>query len=125
MGFDETRFGRDCFQVFENRIEPFDVADLQDATVLLRKLNQLGGLRGVVGHRFLDQQMFSLLKQSPGKLVMRRGRSDNAQGIAGRGRLSQGTESPHAMFVCDLSRRFRDHIVNASEFDPPAAASPA
>ena len=50
------------FEIFENGIEPLDVADLQDAILLLRELDQFGGLRGVVGHRFLDQDVFALLR---------------------------------------------------------------
>ena len=54
---------RDGFEIFENGIEPLDVADLQDAILLLRELHQFRGLRGVVGHRFLDEDVFALREQ--------------------------------------------------------------
>src|ERR1017187_5172912 len=63
VALDETRFGGDVLENFENRIEPLDVADLQDAIFLLRNLNQFGGLLRTVGHGFLDEDVFTLQQQ--------------------------------------------------------------
>jgi len=57
MRLDEARFGRCGFEIFENGIEPLDVADLQDAIFPLRELHEFGGLGGVVGHRFFDEDV--------------------------------------------------------------------
>ena len=61
--FDKARFGCDRLQVGENRVEALDVADLQHATALLGKLDQIGRLGGVVGHRFFDEHVPVSLEQ--------------------------------------------------------------
>jgi len=99
------------FQVTENRIEPFDVTDLQDAVVLLGKLDQLSRLGSVVGHRLLDQHVFTLLKQQSGEFIVSRRRCYDAEPIARRGGFGNGIESlQRPVFLRDLARGVRDHI---------------
>ncbi len=80
---DEPRFGRDALEISENGIETFDVADLQNAVARLRELDQVCSLTGIVGHRFLNQQMLACPEKRFGKIVMGGGRSDDAQSVAG------------------------------------------
>jgi len=61
------------------------VADLQHAVVLPGQAHEVGGLPDVVGHRFLDEQVFALLKQRLSQVVMRDRGRDNAQGVRSRG----------------------------------------
>ena len=84
---DETRFGGDGFEIIENGIEPLDVADLQDAIFLLRELDEFGGLRGVVGHRFFDEHVFALREQLFGEFKMRGGGRDDVERVGWRRRL--------------------------------------
>ena len=57
MTFDEDRFRRGFLKKLEDRIEPLDVADLQDEIFLFGEFAQLGGLRGIVGDGFLDENV--------------------------------------------------------------------
>ena len=117
MRFDEPRLGRHRFEVFENRVEPLDVADLKDAAVLLRELDQFCRLVCVVGHRFFDEHMLALLEQGFGEVEMRRRGRHNVQRVARVDGLGHGAESAHAVFCGDLPRRFSDHVVNAGKLD--------
>ena len=62
-----TSINRGCrddrLQVIENGIEPLHVADLEHAAVLPGQLDQFPRLRGVVGHRLLDEHMLALLQE--------------------------------------------------------------
>ena len=66
MRLNETRVSGHALQVSEYGIEPFDVADLQHTMLLLRELDQLVGLGGVIGHGLLDQHMPALLEEQLG-----------------------------------------------------------
>jgi hypothetical protein len=79
--FDEARFGRGGLEIFENGIEPLDVADLQDAIFLLRDLNQVRRPARFVGHRFFDEDVFALLQQRFGDFKMRDGRRDDVERV--------------------------------------------
>ncbi len=83
MGLDEARVGGHAFQVGEDGIEPFDVADLQHAAVLLRELDQFGRLGSVIGHRLLDQHVPPLLEQRLGQVEVRRGGRNDVHGVTG------------------------------------------
>ena len=82
---DEARLAGGLLQVVEDRVEPLDVADLQHAVVLPGQAHEVGGLPGVVGHRFLDEQVFALLEQRLGQVVMRDRGRDDTQGVRSRG----------------------------------------
>ena len=85
MAFDELRFGGNVLKKFENGIEPLDVADLQDEIFFLREFAQLGGLRGIVRHRFLDEDVFALREQLFGDVEVRGGRRDDVERITDGG----------------------------------------
>jgi hypothetical protein len=55
--------GQVCFERAQNRVEPFDVADLQNETTSRGQLYQVGSMRSVVGDRFFDQHMFAFRKK--------------------------------------------------------------
>ena len=113
MRFNKPRFGGNSFEVFQNGIETFDVADLQNAMMLLRQLDEFCGLGGVVGHRLLDEQMFALLEQGLRELKMGGGGRDDVQRFArGRGFLD-GLEGPDGKFFRKFPRAFRNDIVDA------------
>src|SRR5207249_441902 len=61
--------------------------------------------------------VFTLLQQQFGEFVVGPGRCYDAQPIARRGGFGNGIESLHAVFLRDLPRSVRDHIVNADELD--------
>src|SRR5207247_1548490 len=84
-----------------------DVTDLQDAVVLLGKLDQFRRLGSVVSHRLLDQHVLALLKQQFGEFVVDRRRCYDAQPIARRGGFGKGIESLHAVFLRNLPRSVR------------------
>ena len=116
MALDEARLGGDGFEKFENGIEPLDVADLQDAIFLLREFAQFGGLRGIVGHRFFDEDMFALREQLFGDVKMRGGGRDDVQRVAGGGGFGDGIENAQLVFLGDFAGGFGVSIVNAGEF---------
>src|SRR5262245_46322194 len=103
MCFDEARLRGNSLEVFENRIEALDVSDLKDAVVLGGKLDQFGSLRGVIGHRFFEQQMFALLQQRFGDFEMRGGGGNDVESVTGLGGLGDGTESANPVFVGELA----------------------
>jgi hypothetical protein len=113
---DEARFGRGGFQIMKNGIEPLDVADLQDAVFLLRNLNQLGGLRGIVGHRLFDQDVPALLEQLFRDLKMSRGGRDNVERVAGSGGFGDGIENVRVVPGRDFAGSIRIRVENAGEF---------
>src|SRR5206468_3965269 len=59
MGFDESRMGQMFFQHAQNRIESFNVADLENHVRTRRQLHEFASVRGVLGDWFLDRHMFS------------------------------------------------------------------
>ena len=117
MALDELRFGGDGLKKIENRIEPLDMADLQDAILLLREFAQFGGLLGAVGHRFFDQDVFALLQQQFGEFKMRGRGRDNIQRVGGGSGLGDGVENARIMFGGDFAGGFGRRIVNAGEFN--------
>ena len=93
------------------------MADLQDAILLLRELDQFGGLRGVVGHRFFDQHVFALREQRFGQLEMRDGGRDDVQRVAGGGGFGDGIENARVVFGGDFAGGLGVGVINAGEFD--------
>ena len=86
------------FKVFEDGIEPFDVADLQNTIFLMRQLHQFRSLGGIFGHGFFDQDMPALREQGLGQFKMRGGGGDNIQRVAGRTGLGDGIEDAYFVF---------------------------
>ena len=119
MGLDEARRGGHRFEVFEDRIESFDVAHLEQGAVLLGKLDQVRRLSGVVGHGLFEEQMPASLEQQTGQFIMGRRRRHDAQGIAFGRCFRNGSERPHAIFIGDLPRGLRGQVINAGELDEP------
>ncbi len=117
MAFDEARLGGGGFEVFEDGIEPLDVAHLQEATVLPGQLHQLGGLRGAVGHRFFHEHVLALGEQLPGQFEMGYGRGDHVQRVAGGGGLGEGGEDAGLALGGDAARGLGIGVENAGEFD--------
>ena len=109
--------GAAVWRIFENGIEPLDVADLQDAIVLLRDLDQLGGLRGILGHRLFDEDVFALREQRFGDFKMRDGGGDDVQRVAGGGGFGDGIEDARIVLRGDFAGRVGVGVVNAGEFD--------
>jgi len=60
---DEPRLGQHLVEVAHHRVEPLDVADLQDAFVFPRQRDEFFGSRDVVGDRFLDKHVFAALQK--------------------------------------------------------------
>ena len=116
MALDELRLGGDVFEKFENGIEPLDVADLQDEIFFLREFAQLGGLRGAVGHRFFDEDVFAGGEQLFGDVKMRGGGRDDVQRVAGGGGFGDGGENVQLVFRGDFAGGFGVRVVNAGEF---------
>ena len=117
MRFDEARVGGDGFEILENRIKPLDVADLQDAILLLRELDEFRRLPGVVGHRFLDEDVFALLKQRFGEFEVRGCRRGDVESIAGGGNFCQGVKDANVVSGGDFLGGFGGHVVNAGEIN--------
>ena len=63
MAFNEARLGDHRFKVGKDRIETFDMTHLQHAIFPLGQFHEFGSLRGVIGHRFLDENMLALLQK--------------------------------------------------------------
>ena len=91
------------------------MADLQDAIVLLRELDQFGGLRGVVGHRFLDEDMFAALQKQLGQLEVRDGGGDDADGVGVVGNFRDRTQRVGVMFGRDVAGDLVIGVVDADE----------
>jgi hypothetical protein len=114
---DEARFGGDTFEILEDGIEALDVADLEDAAVLVRKLDQLGGLRGVVGHRLLDQNVLASKDQLFGEIEVSGGRRNDAEGIGGFGGFGNGREDAGARFLSDAAGSVGSDIVHSGKLN--------
>ena len=111
-----ARLRRGTDEVGKNRIEAFNMADLQHAVLFRGQGNQFGGLRGVVRHRLFHEHMLALGEQLPGDLKMGDGGGDDVQGIAGGGGLGDGAEYAQFMFLRNLAGGFRVGVVYAGEF---------
>ena len=119
MAFDETRLGGDGLEKIKNGIESFDMADLQDAIFLLRELNELGGLDGIIGHRFFDENMFALREHGFCDFKMRRGGRDDVQRVAGGGGFGDGIKNARLIFLRNFAGGFGVRIKNSGELDKP------
>ena len=119
VDLDETWVGGDGLQVFEDRVEAFDMADLEHAVLLLGQLDQVGGLGGVVGHRLLDQHVAALLQECLGQLEVGCRRRNDAHGIAGGGGLGQRPESANAVLLRETLGRISRSIIDANELELP------
>ena len=119
MTFNEARFGRGGFEIFENRIEPLNMAHLQDAVFLSGKLDQFRRLRGIVSHGFFHKNVFTLRKQLFGDFEMGRGRRGNVQRIGIGGGIGNGVEDLNAVFGGNFICRVRVGVINPGELDLP------
>jgi len=115
MGLDETRLSGDGLHVAEGGVESFDVADLENQAILLSKVDQFGGLKGSLGHRFFDEDMFAGGKERFADLEMSVGWGDYAESIRGLGGGLNGWESDGAALVGDFLRDRVVGIENARE----------
>ena len=61
MGFDVAWIWHRQASLLENRIEAFDMADLQDDVFLVGHQNQMVGLRRRVGQRLFDEGVNSVI----------------------------------------------------------------
>ena len=117
MGFDEAGFGDDLFQIIENRVEPLDVADLEDAVVSPGQLDQLRGLGRVAGHGFFDQNMFAAVQEFAGDIEVGGGGRDDVERIAGCGGFGNRPEHPGVMFCGDLAGSLKVRIEDTGQDD--------
>jgi hypothetical protein len=92
------------------------VADLQDAILLLRDLNQFGGLRGIVGHRFFDEDVFALREQLFRNFKMRGGGRDDVERVAGGGGLGDGIKNVRVVPGGDFAAGVGIRVEHAGEF---------
>jgi len=117
VGFDETGFGGDGFEVFEDGIEAFDVADLEDEIFFLGEADEFGGLVGVVGHRFFDEDVLAGFEEFLRDVEMGGGGSDDAGGVAVGNRFVGAREGSGVMFVGDFFGGLGVDVENAGELD--------
>ena len=117
MGLDEARLGRDLLQVSENWIEPFDMANLQNATVLLGDPHKFAGLRRFIRHRLLDQQMLPLFEQTFGQIEVSRGWGDYAQRVAGGSSFARRCEWPDSISLSGLAAKTGIQVKDTGEMD--------
>ena len=96
MRLDEPRLGGDLLQIFQYRVEPLEVADLQHQPARLCQPHQLLGLRAVVGDRLLDEQVFAVFEQRGGDLEVVFGRRHDAQRVARAGESLGAVEHARA-----------------------------
>ena len=119
MAFDETRFRRGVFKIFENGIKPLDVSNLQHAIFLLRELDEFARLGAAIRHRLFNEYVFALGEQWFGNFKMRcRGRGD-VQRIGILRGLGNGTENLRAMFSPDPVRGIGVGVADPGELDLP------
>jgi hypothetical protein len=113
--FDESRLRRHRLEIFENGIEPLDVADLNQAALALCELDQLRCLCHVVRHRLLDEQMFAPFEQRFRDPIVRRRRRNDVQRIAELCRLLDGTKRARVVFRRVALGRFRSPVENTGK----------
>ena len=114
MGLDETRIGQPFFQRAEDRIETFDVADLENES-RAPPFRQFAGVRRIVGDRFFHEQMFALLQQFAADLeVGVRWRGDR-RGVDLAGKFFEGRRGLDPEFRGPLLRYRAIGIVNGGE----------
>src|SRR5947209_4365938 len=98
----------------ENRIEPLHMANLERATLALRQFDQFTSLGRIVGHRFLNQDVFALLESGFYYLKMSRSRGHHTQGLTAFQRLSQRADGPNPIFLGQLPGSVGHNVVNSS-----------
>jgi hypothetical protein len=116
MALDELRLGRDAFNKFENGIEPLDVADLQNQIFFLREFAKFGGLRGIIGHRFFDKDVFAAREQSFCDFKMRGRRRDDVQRVGIFGGFSNGIKIFYVVLRGKFFCGFGVRVENSREF---------
>src|SRR3954452_22934384 len=81
MRLDETRIRQTFFERAQDRIEAFDVADLENETAPRRQFRKLSRMRGVIGDWLFDEQMFAAAEQLAGNFKMRDRRCRDRGGV--------------------------------------------
>jgi hypothetical protein len=117
VGFDEAGLSGDGFEVMEDGVEAFDVADLEDEMAFAGDPDQFRGLVGVVGHRFFDEHMAILEEEGAGEFEVGGGGGDDAEGVAGGDGIVGGGEGADAVAIGDAARGVGGEVVDAGEFD--------
>ena len=117
MGLDETGFGCDGFEVFIDRIETFDMPDLENALFLLGKLHDGGRLFCVFGHRLFDEHVASLGDEVPGDVEMRDGGRDDAERVRGGGGFIKGGKDADVVTIGHAPGGFGLDIIDSGEFE--------
>ena len=103
---EEKRLGDDRIESDDRGIEPLQVADLQDASVARRGIDQLpGGLRRV-GDGFFDHDIHAQLHQLASDGSMRDGGAGYHGGIGARGQVLQRRQDRAAVRSGSLGSTF-------------------
>ncbi len=98
MRLDKTRIRQTLFERAQNRIEPFDVPDLENETARGRQFRQLSRMRGVIGDRFFDEQMFAAGQKLASNFKMRDRRGRDRGGVYLFGKFFQRRSCLNAKF---------------------------
>ena len=106
VGLDEAGAGQLFLERVEGGVEALDVADLEHEFLGLGERDERLGLLGVVGDRFLDEDVFAEREEERADLVMRDGGRGDGGGVDLLGELAGGGEGLHAV---GAARPFRRH----------------
>ena len=117
MGFDEPRMRQVFFKSAQDRVETFDVADLQDQAVARSQVSKFGGMHSVVGDRLLDEHMFAFCKQRARDCVVRIGGRRHGSRINHPNEFIERLGGGRAELAPNCAIRDRIHIIHSGELN--------
>jgi hypothetical protein len=113
--FDKPRMREIFFESTQYRIEAFHMADLQYDTVARGQFREVGCMCSIVSDRFLNQDMFTLRKESPGNLVVGIRRCCDGSGVNHSNKFIKRPGWRRTEFVRDCAAPKRLNIVHYGE----------
>src|SRR5215831_18360908 len=113
--FDEAWVRQMFLERTQHRIEPFDMANLEDKATARSQFRQFGSMCSVVGDRLLDQHMFALGKESACNLIMSIRGCCHGSGVNHRAEIIKGFGCGRPEFARNCAAPQRLDVVNRGE----------
>ena len=102
VGFDEDRAGETGFEETEDRVEAFDVADLEDEAAVASEVGEGLGLFGIIGDGFFDEDVFAEREEVAADVEVGDGGGGDGDGAGAGGEVVEGGDGAGIEFGGDF-----------------------
>ena len=102
VGFDEDRAGETGFEETEDRVEAFDVADLEDEAAVASEVGEGLGLFGIIGDGFFDEDVFAEREEVAADVEVGNGGGGDGDGAGAGGEVVEGGDGAGFEFCGDF-----------------------